>query len=119
MSEYSHIGHSQRFVARRLPYLGLSNVKCLSSQARNGGRRSAMAYFWTTTRTPRTVPPVLHILSVHCPTLASRRRSVGTRFRTAIPPISPYSQFRVDLQSSAIPTRTSTPRRDRSRTYFS
>jgi DNA ligase D-like protein (predicted polymerase) len=59
----------------------------LAWQARNGGKRSATACSWTTTRTPRIEPRAPPTLCVRCPTRGYRRRCIGRRSLTAGQPI--------------------------------
>ena len=90
----SRAGPSPKCGARRLRCRVPSSGARPRWPVRNGGRRSVTACSSTTTRTRkigRRAPP---IRCARCPTPGCRRRSTGTRSRTASRPTSRYSPCR-------------------------
>ena len=74
-------GRLLKFVARPSPYREQSSGACQLWPARNGGRKSVMASFLTTTRTRRTGRRARPIQCVRCQMLAFRLLLLGRSSR--------------------------------------
>ncbi len=108
-------GRSTRCAARRWRSRARWNAAHRRSPRASGGRRSATASSWTTTRTRRIAPLRARTPCGPRRTRVCPRRSTGTRSRTAIPPTSRWPRCRPGSGQSATGTPAWTPTPARSR----
>src|SRR5215207_1769585 len=101
-------GPSPRCAAPRSRWPARSSAGCPGAPPPSGGRRSASACSWTTTRTPATARWPRSTRCARCPMPASRVPCAGTRWPTWTLRICAWTPCRRGCATSAIRRRRST-----------